>query len=322
MIRRRTFGRLAAGAVVLGASVAYRGVARAQAFEKIRIVVIPTEIPTSLINANAMGYFRDAGLDAEVVALSNGAAATAAVLSGAADIAFSNTMSLIVAHDKGLPARIIIGTDLHRSTNPVQGILAVLKSSPLKTGADFNGKTLAVPAIGSTQSYAARKWVDTNGGDSRSVRFVEMSITAAAAAIIAGRVDGGTLDVLTLNEVQARAELREAANVYNAIAPNFLSGAFFSTAAWIEKHPEPVRKFIQVYQRYSAWANSHPADEIRFYAKQSGFSADTLGAVPRAKFEPTLTLGSLQSVIDLAAHYGAIATSFRAEELLGHARSY
>lgn len=126
MIRRSTFGRLAAAAVCLGGSVAYRGVARAQAFEKIRVVVIPTEIPTSLINANALGYFKDAGLAAEVVTLSNGAAATAAVLSSAADIAFSNTMSLVVAHDKGLPARIVIGTDLHRSANPVQGILAVL----------------------------------------------------------------------------------------------------------------------------------------------------------------------------------------------------
>ena len=61
---------------------------------------------------NAMGYFKDVGLEAEIIALSNGTAATAAVLSGSADVAFSNTMSLIVAHDKGLPARIIVGTDL------------------------------------------------------------------------------------------------------------------------------------------------------------------------------------------------------------------
>jgi NitT/TauT family transport system substrate-binding protein len=316
-MRRRTFCRLTSAASLLGVAAEYRRPAGAQPLEKLRIVVIPTEIPVSMINANAMGYFKDAGLDAEVIALSNGAAATAAVLAGSADVAFSNTMSLILAHDKGLPARIIVGTDLHRSTNPVQGILAVLKSSPLRSGQDFNGKTLSVTAIGSTQYYASRKWMDANGGDSKTLRFVEMTTAAAVPAIVAGRVDGGTLDVLTLNEELARADLREVANVYNAIAPNFLSGAFFSTSDWIENHPDPVRRFIGVYERYSRWANSHPADEIRFYAKQSGFSPEALGAVPRAKFEPTLTLDSLQPVIDLAARYGAIVTSFRAGDLLG-----
>jgi NitT/TauT family transport system substrate-binding protein len=317
MMHRRKFSGLVSAAALVAGTVGWGRPAAAQALDKLRIVVVPTEIPVSMINAGAMGYFKDAGLDAEVIALSNGAAATAAVLSGSADVAFSNTMSLIVAHDKGLPVRIVVGTDLHRSTNPVQGILAVLKSSPLRTGKDFNGKTLAVTAIGSTQYYATRKWVDVTGGDSKTLRFVEMTIAAAAPAIIAGRVDGSTLDVLTLNAVEARSELREAANVYNAVAPVFLSGAFFATADWIEQHPDAARKFIGVYQRYAAWANSHPADEIRFYAKQSGFSPEALGAVPRAKFEPTLTLDSLQPVIDLAARYGAIATPFRAADLLG-----
>lgn len=68
-------------------------------------------------------------------------------------------------------------------------------------------------------------------------------------------------------------------------------------------------------------APSCAKDEIRFYAKQSELSPEVLGAVPRAKFEPTLTLESLRPVIDLAAHYGAITTVFRADDLLGFRRS-
>jgi ABC-type nitrate/sulfonate/bicarbonate transport system substrate-binding protein len=71
-----------------------------------------------------------------------------------------------------------------------------------------------------------------------------------------------------------------------------------------------------VFQRYSAWANSHPADEVRFYAKQSGLSIDDLQGVPRALFEPTLTLETLQPIIDVAYRYGAIKRRFPANELL------
>jgi NitT/TauT family transport system substrate-binding protein len=313
-MRRKLFCGLTSAAAIGGTCGIQRSAA-AQALEKLRIVVIPTEIPVSMINANNLGYFKDAGIDAEVIALANGPAAASAVLSGAADIAFSNTLSLVIAYDKGLPVRVVVGTDLHRATNPVQGILAALKSSTMRDGKDLNGKTVSVTAIGSTQYYATRAWADANGGDSKTIRFVEMTNPAVPAAIIAGRVDAGTLDVLTLNAQQTRGELREVANVYNSVAPVFMSGAFFATAPWASANHELVRKFVSVYQRYATWANAHPADEIAFYAKQSGFSPEALGSVPRAKFEPTVTLEPLQPVIDMAARYGAIAKPFRAAEL-------
>ena len=58
-----------------------------------------------------------------------------------------------------------------------------------------------------------------------------------------------------------------------------------------------------------------PADEVRFYAKQSGLSIDDLQATPRALFEPTLTLEALQPIIDVAYRYGAIKRRFRGERV-------
>jgi len=87
----------------------------------------------------------------------------------------------------------------------------------------------------------------------------------------------------------------------------------------VEQHHDLTRTFITVFQRYSAWANSHPADEVRFYAKQSGLSIEDLQGVPRAVFEPTLTLEAMQPIIDVAFRYDAIKRRFPANTLLSSA---
>jgi ABC-type nitrate/sulfonate/bicarbonate transport system substrate-binding protein len=314
-MRRTDFCRQAGTALAAGVAVIPAGVSAQTALQTLRIVTAPTEIPISMINARDLSFFKDAGIDAQIIALNNGPAAIAAVLSGSADIGFASTLSLVIAYDKGLPVRAVVGTDLHRATNPVQGIFLATASSPLHTGKDFNGKTVSVPGLGGTQNYAVRAWVDATGGDSSTLRFVEIPNSSVPAAIVAGRIDAGTTDALTFHSSESRA-LREVANVYNAIAPKFMTGIWYATLSWLDQHRDLTRTFITVYQRYSAWANSHPADEVRFYSKQSGLSIDDLQATPRAVFEPALTLEALQPVIDVAYRYGAIKRKFSANTLL------
>jgi NitT/TauT family transport system substrate-binding protein len=313
-LRRTDFCRLAGTALIAGVP---GGVLAQTPLQPLRIVTAPTEIPISMINARDLGYFRDAGIDAQIIALNNGPAGIAAVLSGSADIGFTSTLSLVVAYDKGLPVTAVVGTDLHRATNAVQGVFVASASSPLHTGKDFNGKTVSVPGLGGTQNYAVRAWVDATGGDSSTLRFVEIPNSSVPAAIVAGRIDAGTTDALTLHSTESRA-LREVTNVYNAIATKFLTGIWYATSPWAAQHRALTRTFITVFQRYSTWANAHPTDEVRFYSKQSGLSIDDLQAVPRAVFEPTLTPESLQPVIDVAYRYGAIKQKFPASKLLSN----
>jgi NitT/TauT family transport system substrate-binding protein len=317
-MRRIDLCRGAGAALVAGAAGLPAGVAAQMQLQPLRIVTAPTEIPISMINARDLGYFKDAGIDAQIIALNNGPAGIAAVLSASADIGFSSSLSLVVAYDKGLPVTLVAGTDLHRSTNPVQGIFLAAATAPLHTGKDFNGKTVSVPGLGGTQEYAVRAWVDGGGGDSTTLHFVEIPNSSVPAAIIAGRIDAGTTDVLTLHSAGSRS-LREVANVYNAIAPRFITGVWYATAPWVDQHRDLTRTFIKVFQRYSIWANRHPADEVRFYSKQSGLSIDDLQSVPRAVFEPTVALEALQPIIDVAYRYGAIKRRFPANELLSSA---
>jgi NitT/TauT family transport system substrate-binding protein len=301
---------VAAAALVLALGLGAGG--SAADLEPLRIVVIPTEVGAGAYYADDLGYFKDAGIDAQITA-------TAAVISGAADIGFSNTFSLAIAHDKGLPVNILTGSDLHRSTNPSQGFLDVLKGSTIHTGKDLDGKTVAVPGLGTGTYFALRNWIDKNGGDSSTVKYVEVPIPAIADAILTGRVDAGSLDASNAYAARSKAALRQIGNTYDSIAPMFVAGAWFASPDWIAKHPDLARKFIAVFQRVSLWANAHPDDVVRLYAKHSAFTVDDLKLSPRAQLEPSTDTALIQTVIDVSLKYGAIKKSFAAADLLNPA---
>ena len=282
---------------------------------KLRIAVIPTEVSAAAYYANDLGYFRDAGIDVEISSLANGNAATAAVVSGAADIGFSNTFSLAIAHDKGFPINILTGSDMHRTANPASGFLAVLKASPIRTGKDLNSKVVAVPGIGTATYFALRNYIDKNGGDSSSVKYVELPIPTIADATITGRVDAGSLDASNMYAARSKAALREVGNTYDSVAPRFVAGAWFASPDWIGKNPDLARKFIAVYERISTWANAHPDDVVKLYAKHSAFTVEDLKLSPRAQLEPSTQADLLQPVIDVALKYNAIKKAFPAADL-------
>jgi len=102
---RRAF--LAAGAATAAAATAFgtRAVS-AQSSSTLNIAAIPSDIAGSAYYAADNGFFKRAGLDAQFLSIANGAAITAAVLGGSADIGYSNVISLATAHAKGLPITI------------------------------------------------------------------------------------------------------------------------------------------------------------------------------------------------------------------------
>lgn len=287
---------------------------------KFAIALVPTEVAAQAYYANDLGYFAKNGLAAEVIALQNGPAIISAVLSGSIDIGFSNVFSLIVAHDKGLPVKVLFGTDVNGESAPTNGILCVLDSSPIRTAGNLAGKTIAVSSLSNTNYYATRKWVDTNGGDSAREHYIELPLPEMADAVSSGRVDAASMDSAN---VHSRHDLRVLGATYLAIAPRFIAGAWFTTPQWIAQHGDEVQRFTKAIRDVSVWANAHPREAVEIYAKHSRFTLSDLAQSPRPVFVTT-TAGEarlLQPLIDLAARYGAIQSTFQAGDLLAGSAS-
>jgi NitT/TauT family transport system substrate-binding protein len=307
--------RALARTLILAVATALAAPAAAQDVpEKVTFAVVPIEVAAVPYYANDLGYFKSAGIDATITPLQNGDAIVSAVASGAIDIGFSNALSLIVAHDKGLPLKILFGTELNAGAAPTNGILTVLKSAAIRSAKDLTGKTVAVSSLSSTNIYAVKNWIDKNGGDSKSVRYVEVPVPAMADTLSAGRVDAASMDAVNFNS--RKDVLVALAPTYASVAPRFIGGGFIATSAWLDAHQQLARKIVANLRKAAIYANAHHDDAVKLYAAHSRFTLADLAAAPRPTYSTAATPALYQPLIDLAARYGLIKATFPAADVV------
>jgi len=163
----------------------------------LRVATIPTDIGAEIYYARDLGLFQKAGFDVEITPIQSGSAITAAVVSNAVDIGYSNLVSLSVAHEKGINFTVLGLANMHAPRAVTAGILVVARSSPIRSAKDLAGKTVAVNALGSLPELGIRAWMERNGADPSQVKFVEFPFSALREAVTSGRVDAGALAAAT-----------------------------------------------------------------------------------------------------------------------------
>ena len=106
---------------------------------------------------------------------------TTAVLAGDIEIGKSSLISLMNAHLRGIPLSVIGGSNIYDPSHPYAQIV-ITADSPFTSAKDLNGKTIGVPSLNDLNVLACDLWLDKYGGDSKSVKYVELpnpSLTAA-----------------------------------------------------------------------------------------------------------------------------------------------
>lgn len=309
MIRRLAF-------FIVLLSLTLTGSARAQtAPTTIRVAATPGDEVTPLLYALKAGLFAKAGLDVQLQRLASGAAIAAAVAGGSIDIGKSSLLPIINAHDHGVAFRLIAPGLLWISGSPTAGMVA-LTGTPISSGKDVNGKTLSTNALKDLGEISIRSWIDATGGDSRTVKFVEVPSAAVVAALEANRVYAGNLVDPQLSTSLASGKIKIVAHSEDAIAKRFLTTAWFADNAYIEKNRAAVQAFAQVMQAATQYTNAHEAEMVPIIAPFWNMSPDVIAKMNRGTNALTLLTSDIQPLIDAAAKYGAIGKPFDANELI------
>ncbi len=176
------------------AAVAGPSVAGAQTLIPLHIAGVPEDSITPAVWATQNGIFRKHGLDVQLEAQHSGSAVTAGVAGGSYQFGKSSMISMLVAHAHNIPVVIVAPGGLYQASDANEAII-VKSDSPIRTGADLNGKIVACSAINDLYMIGTRAWADAHGGDSSTIKFVELPISAVAAALDTGRIDAGaTID--------------------------------------------------------------------------------------------------------------------------------
>lgn len=297
------------------AAPAFLRTAAAQAPATIKLALIPIEPTCEAYYAQENGFFDKAGLDVQVTVSASTPAIAAAILTGTYDIAYSTVSTLATAHAKGLPVTIIAPSGMINGTaKPIAGIV-VGTNSGIQTGKDFNGKTFGAAALNTLAEYVPRAWVDKHGGDSNTVKFVEIPFPAIPDALASGRVEAAYLVEPFLSIAMKRNAARWLTTGDDAIAPVYLASCWYATTQWTKAHPDLVARFASAITAAGQWANANPAKVVPIVANHLKSDPDAVAATPRTVFADRLVAAQIQPWIDITARYAKFP-AFPAAELV------
>ena len=289
--------------------------ARAQALTPITVGGVPEESATPALWAASSGIFKRNGLDVTIEAQNSGSAIAAAVAGGSYAIGKSSLVSLIIAHAKTLPFVLVGGGGLYNTNSPNFG-LVVKADSPIKTAADLNGKSCAVSAINDLYTIGVKAWMDKNGGDSTTLKLLELPISAVADAIAAGRVDaGGLIDPELRSGIDA-GKIRWLARDFDAIAPRFMYSGWFSTVEYVAKNRATVTSFAKALREANAFVSAHPAETVDVMAAYTKIDAARIAKMNRISYATSLDPKLIQPMIDACAKYKVIPATFDAKDMI------
>ena len=271
------------------------------------------DIVTALWAAKS-GIFADNGLNVTVQRLNSGAAVAAAVIGNSVDVGRSSIFGLLRAHLKGVPFELISMSAIYDSAAP-NSAFVVATDSPTTSARDLDGKTIATPSFGDYFTLVTSAWVDANGGDSQSLKFVAMPIPLAAQAIKAQRIDGTILvDPFLQEAVLPSGGGRILGYPSNAIAPKFGVTYYFCLRSYARQQAAAVASFQRAIATATAYAQTHKSEMDPLIVNYTKINPAIVAKMP-LEIGSGLDPNMLQPVIDFAARYKFIAHSFPAAEI-------
>lgn len=219
--------------------------------------------------AKEKGFFKDEGLDVEIVdTVAGGATAVQMVSSGDVQGALLSTMALINARSNGLP---VIGvTDIQSAFNeaPLEEFF-VRKDSNINSIEDLKGKKIAINLIKSSFHYTWLMALENAGMKEDDVTFVSLSFDQQQAALERGDVDAiGLMQPYTkkARESEKLNPLFDATDIFGE--RQFCE--IFLNSVWAENNEDDAEKFVSGIVKATAWIQENQDEAKEIIGKYTG----------------------------------------------------
>jgi NitT/TauT family transport system substrate-binding protein len=220
------------------------------------------------------GYFKEVGLDIDILYTEGGASTLTPVIAGSIDIAMTNgILGVVAAYAKGMPVKIISA----EATGAADAFWYARPESGIRRLADTNGKTVAYSSSGSStnlillqlvsQAKVAPKLVAAGGAPATLTQVMSGQIDVGWSVppfVLQQLADGKLVIIARGSDVAALAQQTIRVNVANANA--------------LKERPDAFVRFVRALSRAIDWAYSDPG-AIDHYAE--------IAKVPRALAQQT-----------------------------------
>ncbi|MDR2612908.1 MAG: ABC transporter substrate-binding protein [Deltaproteobacteria bacterium] len=230
--------------------------------------------------AHERGFFKEEGLDVELVKLEPGANFEA-IAAGQIDASFGLLATLIQPLSNGLPIKITTG--LHTGCDKV----LVKPDSGIRTAADLRGKRIGVPSLTSSPIMFTRRALAAAGvkvGDKDSeVEFLVFTNAELPLALQRGAIDaiGANDPVASLAASSDGLTILLDSARDKPFSDQYCCAAYVS-ARLAASDPEAAARYTRAMQKAAAWIQKNPDETARlqvdrkYVAGQADFNASVL----------------------------------------------
>ncbi|HLG87758.1 MAG TPA: ABC transporter substrate-binding protein [Alphaproteobacteria bacterium] len=294
--------------LLAAALLACHGVARADEMKTLHVGMIPTIDFAPFYAALTNGYFTEEGLKIDLTPTTGGAVGIPAVVSGALDIAAGNVVSTILAASRGLDIIAIAPASKVRASDPDLAAIVALTASTLHSGADLNGKTLAVNTRANVLWLYGRAWVRKTGGDPDKVTIKEVPFPQMLDALKGHQVDAAFMVSPFLNAALADPAFQRIGEPYQQVQPDVDVGQYEATNAFVREHPKETAAFLRALRKGAVWFNANRrtpalADIVAGY---SHLSAGLVAKIDLPEAPMTIDPAQIGKTIDLMRQEGLL----------------
>jgi NitT/TauT family transport system substrate-binding protein len=225
----------------------------------------------------ALGYFKDEGLEVELLNEGAGVDAENEMLAGAVQGVVGFYDHCVDLQAKGKYAMSVV----QFSQAPGEVELVSNKHPDIKSMADLKGKSLGVTGLGSSTNFLSQYLMVKAGvklGDFTSIPVGAGNTFIAAMQqdkIQAGMTTEPTISrMLKTNEARILVDMRTIEKTKDALGGTYPAASLYMETSWVQKNKETVQKLANAFVKTLKFINTHSAEEITAVMPKDFYAGD------------------------------------------------
>ena len=218
--------------------------AQAQVRNRMRIAHTASPDWSTVFVAREEGLFDKVQIDADFVLVPVSSAVPAALQSGSVQVGGTSPPTLLQAIENGLDLIVIAGGTVSTpGTQTTQ--YAVRSDSKIEKAADFVGKRVGTPGLGSVLDVLFRAWLVKYGVDPKAVVFVEAPFPSHADILRSGSVDAVVTAEPVLTRIVSQGIGRTRMYANEVAPPRASMTVYAATRQYAAQNPAVIAGFQQ-----------------------------------------------------------------------------
>lgn len=271
---------------------------------KITVAILPTMDNVPIQYARMNGYFKQEGLEVDVVTAGSGLDAVTKMVSGDVQIAFSSYSGFFVPQSKRT-ADIKLVADV-TALAPNNAMVVAAPTSPVKKISDLGGRRVAITARNTLSHLLTVSAAKVNGVDINAISWVELPFPQMTPAMTRGDVDAAFLTEPFLAQAQLTAGVTPIHDTSSGPTKELPVGGYGALSTFVTENPNTIKAFQRAMKKATDEAEVDHQKVEPILMELGKVDQQTARMVNWTHFVSSLDPVRIQRAADLLLEFGAI----------------